>query len=255
MSTNLRGKVIALTGGGGGMGIETAKMLAARGAKVSMADVKATDTVMRAVADEITQAGGTAMVTVVDVRDRASVDAWIEKTVVAFGKLDGAANLAGILPKNFHTSKETIEEQDDAEWDRVLGVNLTGVMYSMRAEVKHMNDGGSIVNASSIAGLMGTPKNMSYGASKFGVVGLTKCAAVDLGPSRSIRVNCIAPGTIRTPMYGQVIKARGDEIPMTQQIKRDGRPDEIASLCCWLLCNESSYITGQVHNICGGYIC
>ncbi|CAK7200375.1 hypothetical protein SEUCBS139899_003070 [Sporothrix eucalyptigena] len=255
MSTNLQGKVVVVTGAGGGMGLETSKMLAARGAKVSMADV--TDKAMNEVAEEITGAGGAVLVTVVDVTNRASVDAWIEKTVATFGQpIDGAANLAGILPRNFNTAQETAEDMDDDEWDRVIAINLTGVMYSMRAELKHMRDGGSIVNASSIAGLMGTPMNMSYGASKFGVVGLTKCAAVDVGPTRSIRVNAIAPGTIRTPMYNTVIKARGDkELPVTQQIKRDGRPDEIASLVCWLLCDESSYITGQVHNICGGYIC
>ncbi|CAK7217987.1 hypothetical protein SBRCBS47491_003353 [Sporothrix bragantina] len=254
MSTNLQGKVIVVTGAGGGMGIETSKMLAARGAKVSMADV--TDKAMLATADEIKKAGGTVIVTVVDVTKRASVDAWIDKTVAEFGKIDGAANLAGVLPRNFNTDQETAEDMDDDEWDRVISINLTGVMYSMRAELKNMNDGGSIVNASSIAGIMGTPKNMSYGASKFGVIGLTKCAAVDIGPTRNIRVNAIAPGTIRTPMYNDVIQKRdGMEIAMTQQIKRDGRPDEIASLVCWLLCDESSYITGQVHNICGGYIC
>ncbi|KAL1900292.1 hypothetical protein Sste5346_002603 [Sporothrix stenoceras] len=257
MSTNLQGKAIAVTGAGGGMGVETCKMLAARGAKVSMADLAgpAEDTMHR-VAEEITVAGGTVLVTAVDVTKQDQVDVWIKTTVTAFGQpLDGACNLAGILPRHFNTAKETAEDMDDDEWDRVLAVNLTGTMYCMRAQLRNMADGGSIVNASSIAGLMGTPKNTSYGAAKFGVVGLTKCAALDAGRSRNIRVNALAPGTIRTAMYEEVVKGRGGlELEPTQFIQRDGRPDEVAALCCWLLCDESSYITGQVHNIDGGYI-
>ncbi|KAF7559280.1 hypothetical protein G7046_g4887 [Stylonectria norvegica] len=252
MSTNLKGKVVVVTGAGGGMGLETSKMLAARGARVSMADVQ--EKTLFEAAAAIDKAGGQVMAQVVDVTDRTAVDAWIAKTVSRFGKLDGAANLAGILPRGFN--RDSVEDQEDDDWDRVIGVNLTGVMYCMRAELKNMNDRGSIVNASSIAGLQGIPLNAAYGASKFGVVGLTKCAAREAGPSKGIRVNCIAPGTIATPMYDQVMVARGGEpIEMIQQIKRDGRPDEIASLVCWLLCDESSYITGQVQNICGGYIC
>ncbi|KAB5551067.1 ABA4 protein [Coniochaeta sp. 2T2.1] len=254
MSNNLQGKVVAVTGASGGMGFETCKMLAARGAKVSMADIQ--EQALLSAAAEIEKAGGQVMARVVDVSNRKSVENWIQETVDKFGKLDGAANLAGILPRGFNTMKESIEDQDDDEWDRVIAINLTGVMYCMRAELKYMNDGGSIVNASSIAGIVGTPLNESYGAAKFGVVGLTKCAAVDVGPTRSIRVNAIAPGTIATPMYETVKKARnGEPIGMIQQIKRDGRADEIASLVCWLLCDESSYITGQVQAICGGYVC
>ncbi|ROT40438.1 3-alpha--hydroxysteroid dehydrogenase [Sodiomyces alkalinus F11] len=252
MSTNLQGKVVVVTGAGGGMGLETSKMLAARGAKVSMADVQK-ETLFAAAAD-IEKAGGQVMARVVDVTSRASVEAWINETVDKWGKLDGAANLAGILPRGF--GRDTVEEVDDDDWDRVLAVNLTGTMYCMRAELRNMNEGGSVVNISSIAGLMGIPRNSSYGASKFGVIGLTKCAATEVGPTKSIRVNCIAPGTIATPMYEQVKTYRGGKpIEEIQQIKRDGRPDEIASAVCWLLCDESSYITGQVQNVCGGYIC
>ncbi|PGH28272.1 hypothetical protein AJ80_00163 [Polytolypa hystricis UAMH7299] len=252
MSTNLQGKVVVVTGASGGMGFETSKMLAARGAKVSMSDIQ--EKPLFDAAKKIEAAGGQVMAQVVDVRDRSSVEDWISKTVKKFGKINGAANLAGVLPRTYNT--HTIEDQPDDEWDRVIAINLTGVMYCMRAELEHMTDGGSIVNASSIAGIVGTPTNIPYGASKFGVVGLTKCAALEVGPTRSIRVNCIAPGTIKTPMYDQVREARnGKPIDEIQAIKRDGRPDEIASLICWLLCDESSYITGQVQNICGGYVC
>jgi len=127
---------------------------------------------------------------VVDVRDEKQVDLWIAKTVEKFGKIDGAANLAGVLPKTFHTG--TVEDQETSDWDFTIAVNLTGMMYCMRAELKNMNDKGSVVNASSVAGLIGFANCAAYGASKYGVIGLTKFAANEVGPIKGIRVNCIA---------------------------------------------------------------
>ncbi|KAF2648446.1 3-oxoacyl-reductase [Lophiostoma macrostomum CBS 122681] len=250
-AARLRGKVIAVTGAGGGMGLATCKMLAARGAKVSMADVQ--EKTLYAARDEITSSGGEAFATIVDVSDENAVNAWISTTVEKYGRLDGAANLAGVLPKTFHTG--TVQGQATEDWNFVLAVNLTGMMYCMRAQLQNMNDNGSVVNASSVAGLIGFANCAAYGASKFGVVGLTRCAAKEVGPTKGIRVNCIAPGIIDTPMYGAVKGHRGEDMPQVQQIKRDGRPDEVASLLCWLLCDESQYISGTVQQIDGGWVC
>ncbi|KAH7082019.1 hypothetical protein FB567DRAFT_605209, partial [Paraphoma chrysanthemicola] len=156
-----------------GMGLATGKILAERGAKVSMSDI-VEGTLMKA-APEIGATGAQVLAHVVDVSKSEQVDDWINKTVEKFGKIYCAANLAGVLSRGYNTV--TVENQDNADWDRTIAINLTSLMYCMRAEVKNMNDYGSIVNGSSIAGLMGIPENASHGASKYGVIGLTKCAA------------------------------------------------------------------------------
>jgi NAD(P)-dependent dehydrogenase (short-subunit alcohol dehydrogenase family) len=148
---DVKGKVIALTGAGQGIGYATTKLLASQGAIVSMADVN--ETTLNAAADEFTKAGGTVMATVVDVTDENSVDDWIKKTVEKFGRLDGAVNLAGIIPNCIN--KERVEEHNTPEWRKVLDVNVTGVFFCMRAQLQQMNNQGSIVNASSLCGGMG----------------------------------------------------------------------------------------------------
>lgn len=190
MSNNLQGKVIALTGGASGIGLETAKLLAARGAKVSIADITApalTDAV-----NVIKLSGGIVMSTVLDVRDRTAVETWISETVEAYGKLDGAANLAGVLGSQLGDA--SFAEVTDEDWDFVLGVNLKGMLNCLRAQLRVgvMNEGGSIVNAASFAGIRGTPKAAAYVGSKHAVVGLTKVAALEQA-GKKVRVNVIAP--------------------------------------------------------------
>lgn len=185
---SLKGKVYAITGGGSGIGLATAELLASYGAKVSLADVNLN--ALKDVQARIEKNGGKCLITGVDVADSEKVDQWIQETVQTFGNLDGAANLAGIIPKNINIDR--VEDLDNGSWGRVLDVNLTGVMYCLRAELRHMNHGGSIVNASSVAGLRGFAKNAAYVASKHAVIGLTKTVAQEVG-DRSIRCNCLAP--------------------------------------------------------------
>ena len=188
--TSLAGKVIAISGGASGIGLATAHLLASRGASVSLADMQA-DALAKAV-QSIEAAGGKALGTVTNVTDRKQVEHWIDATISKFGRLDGAANLAGVTGRNIGVTG--VEDIEDDDWALVLAVNLTGVMYSMRAQLRRMERGGSIVNAASVAGLIGRRLNAAYTASKHGVIGLSRSAAKEVGgEDRRIRVNCIAP--------------------------------------------------------------
>jgi NAD(P)-dependent dehydrogenase (short-subunit alcohol dehydrogenase family) len=188
MSTNFQGKVICLTGGASGIGLETSKLLASRGAILSIADVQ--QEALDSAVSSISATGAAITGTVVNIRDRTSVECWVSSIVQKHGRLDGAVNLAGVIGKQIGVAN--IEDIEDDDWDFVLGVNLTGTLNCMRAEIKAITDGGSIVNAASIAGVIGMPKNGAYVASKHAVIGLTRAAAKELGP-RGVRVNAIAP--------------------------------------------------------------
>ncbi|KAF1988495.1 NAD(P)-binding protein [Aulographum hederae CBS 113979] len=249
---DFEGKIIVVTGGASGIGLETSKQLAARGAKVSIADLQ--EAALQEAAKTIEQDGGTVMTTVVDVRKRSQVDAWIEKTVKTWdSKIHGAVNLAGVIGKGI--GLKNINETEDDEWDFVIGVNLNGVFNCMRAELNHIEDKGSIVNASSIAGIIGLPKNSPYVASKHAVVGLTRAAAKEYG-SRGIRSNCIAPGPIDTPMVRQSEDIMGHGTGLAQiPLGRKGQVHEAANVIVWLLSDSSSYVSGSVQSIDGGWAC
>ena len=185
---SLQGKVIAITGAASGMGREVARITAARGARLAVADVQ--KVALDALVEELKSTGTEIIGTVVNVASDKEVDAWIAATVQHFGRLDGAANLAGVEGKN--QIGGMIVDQKNEEWDFVLAVNLTGLMYCLRAQARVMSDGGSIVNCSSVLAFTGRINLSAYVVSKHGVVGLTRTAAQELAP-KGIRVNVIAP--------------------------------------------------------------
>lgn len=189
---SFEGKVIAITGAASGMGLATSKALALQGASLSLADVN-----VQALRDAeqlitVCLAPHAKVITCsVDVRDSSQVSQWIASTVASLGPLDGAVNLAGVIGKGF--GQQPIEHMDESDWGFVLGVNLTGLMHCLRAEIPSFSkDGGSIVNASSVSGLIGRKNNAAYSVSKHGVIALTRAAAKEVG-DRAIRVNAIAP--------------------------------------------------------------
>jgi NAD(P)-dependent dehydrogenase (short-subunit alcohol dehydrogenase family) len=186
---SLSGKVFAITGAAGGIGSITAAFLASKGASLSLADMdtKLLDEVGEGIRSRyITEV----MVTKLDVSDSEQVDNWIATTVKHFSKLSGAVNLAGTAGREF--GLKTATEVSDADFDLVMAINVRGLMACQRAQLRHIEDGGSIVNAASVSGKMGIPKALSYAASKHAVIGMTRVAAAENG-YRNVRVNAIAP--------------------------------------------------------------
>jgi NAD(P)-dependent dehydrogenase (short-subunit alcohol dehydrogenase family) len=247
---NFSGQVALVTGAGSGMGLATAQAFAAAGAAVVLADVN--EAALRTAADSLTAAGHQALAVTCDVSDEGQVAAMVERTVATFGRLDVAFNNAGIMVP----PSDAADEPADS-FDRVNAINLRGVWACMKHELRQMRAQGSgaIVNCSSLGGLVGLPGRAAYHASKHGVIGLTKSAALEYAP-RGVRINAICPGTIETPMVADMI-AKGEfdvaEAVANQPIGRLGRAEEMAAVVLWLCSPGASFVLGVALPVDGGY--
>jgi NAD(P)-dependent dehydrogenase (short-subunit alcohol dehydrogenase family) len=251
MAGSLEGKAILVTGGGSGIGRATALLLAKQGAKVMIADY-VPEGALKTVA-MIEESGGTADCLVADVSVTKQVEMMVAKTVETYGRIDGAFNNAGIEGKMAGTI-DTSEEN----FDHTIAINLKGVWLCMKYEIPQMlkQGGGAIVNTASIAGLVGFEGLPAYNASKHGVVGLTKTAALEFA-QKNIRVNCVCPGVIQTPMVARLMDGGGmneNDMRAGEPVGRFGQPQEIGEGVVWLLSDASSFVTGHSLVIDGGWI-
>jgi NAD(P)-dependent dehydrogenase (short-subunit alcohol dehydrogenase family) len=251
MAGILQGKVALVTGGGFGLGRMAAQAFAREGAKVAVADIDAENG--QKTVDMIKDAGGEALFIKTDVSKEADVEAMVSKTVEAYGGLDCAHNNVGIeeLP-------ETITQATSERFDKLVAVNLKGVFLGMKHEIAYMekHGGGSIVNTSSIAGLIGAPGQIVYSGCKWGVNGMTKAAAKMYGKA-GIRINSVCPAGMKgTGFYNRMAE---DQPGMTEAVVdmvplgRDSEPAEVAEAVVWLCSDKASYVTGALMPVDGGF--
>lgn len=243
------GKVAIVSGGGSGIGAETARILSAGGANVVLSDVSLD--AAEAVAEELRQAGGNAAAFRADVANEKEAGATVDFAVKTFGALHLAFNNAGIVG-----AEKQVGELSPEEWRKVIDVNLNGVFYGMRFQIPAIlaAGGGAIVNTSSIAGLAGIANLGHYCASKHGVAGLTKSAAVEYS-KQGIRINSVHPGYIMTPLIAQWTDTEmKTALERMHPIGRLGTPSEVAEVVCFLLSDKASFVSGSQIVVDGGYL-
>src|SRR2546421_11817132 len=251
MPGTFNGKVALVTGGASGIGRATALTFAREGAKLVVADMNA-DGGQQTV-HMIRENGGEAIFVRTDVSQAVEVQALITKAVETYGRLDCAHNNAGISGGGRALTAEYAEDT----WHQVIAVNLTGVWLCMKYEIPQMlhQGGGVIVNTASVAGLIGGRGLAAYVASKHGVVGLRKTAALEYA-QQGIRVNCVCPGVIHTPMTARGLSdpARRARLIASEPMGRVGTPEEIAEAVVWLCSDAASFVTGHTMTVDGGYV-
>jgi 3-oxoacyl-[acyl-carrier protein] reductase len=238
MPARFEGRTAIVTGGASGIGAGVARRLAAEGARLSLWDMDAATLAKADAAHTVT----------LDITNPDAVHKAAADTAAALGKIDILVTSAGVTGPNHPTWEYPV-----AAWDRVIDINLKGVFYSNRAVVPFMqsNGYGRIVNIASIAGKEGNPNASAYSASKAGVIGLTKSLGKELAASE-IRVNCVTPAAVRTPIFEQMTQQQIDWMLSKIPIARFGEIDEVASLILWLVSEECSFSTGGVFDVSGG---
>jgi NAD(P)-dependent dehydrogenase (short-subunit alcohol dehydrogenase family) len=250
MPGRLEGKIALVTGGASGIGRATALTFAREGAKLVIADMN--EDGGQQTVHMITEKGGEAIFVRTDVSQAVEVQALISKAVETYGRLDCAHNNAGISGGGRALTADYAEDR----WHQVTAVNLTGVWLCMRYEIPQMlsQGSGAIVNTASVAGLIGSRGLAAYVASKHGVVGLTKTAALEYA-QQSIRVNCVCPGVIQTPMTEGALSDPALQAQITvRPMGRVGTPEEVAEAVVWLCSDAASFVTGHAMSIDGGYV-
>lgn len=245
-------KVAIVTGAASGMGAATARLFAARGARVVVSDID--DDGGERVVEAIRQAGGEAAYVRADVSDEAQVAALVARAVALFGRLDCAVNNAAS-----HPDDKPIGEVDIDRFDRIVAINLRSVVLCMKYQVRQMltQSGGSIVNIGSVSSRRARVNNCAYVATKHAIIGLTKSGALEYA-DRGIRVNAVLPGTIDSPMMrnriAEIGLAEAEVAAKFSPMRRFGQPQEVAEASLWLCSDAASYVTGQALAVDGGYL-
>jgi len=249
MSRTFDGKVALITGGSAGIGRATALAFAAEGASVAIAARRSAES--ESVVQEITTKGGQACFIQTDTSLPNQVESMVKSVMKRWGRLDCAFNNAGIIGSPF----VSIPNYDVQVWEQVMAINLTGVFLSMKYEIPAMLDhgGGAIVNMSSVAGQIGGPVGVAYYASKHGVIGATKAAAIEFS-AKGIRVNAVCPAVIETEMADAFPPGMHDALVALHPIGRFGKAEEVAQTVLFLCSDKASFITGHALAVDGGLL-
>jgi NAD(P)-dependent dehydrogenase (short-subunit alcohol dehydrogenase family) len=256
MGSTAEGKAGLITGGGSGIGRATALAFAREGARVVVAD--SDEDAGRETVAMIGKSGGESTFVLADLRSVSAVEEMVSRTIEAYGRVDFAHNNAGVSGRGIGGNERALTaDYPDERWQQVIAVNLTGVWLCMKYEIRQMllQGAGAIVNTASAVGLVGQPGTCGYVASKHGVIGLTKTAALEYA-QRGIRVNCVCPGYIETAM---TVRVMSDPEQLAQMIKREpvgriGRPEEVAEAVVWLCSDRATFVTGHSMVVDGGYL-